>query len=90
MDYLGDDGNPNVNTRGLIVNDVSYLEQQFACQSLSLIPKIMHKYMVEPLPRWCQLTALFDVSQVNFVAYEHTDAVSAVWPFSEPPWFVIL
>jgi hypothetical protein len=90
MDYLGNDRYPNANTHGLIVNDVSDLDQQFACRSISLIPKIMRKCMVEPLPKWCQLTALFDVSQLNFVAYEHTDAVSAVWPFSEPPWFVIL
>jgi hypothetical protein len=38
----------------------------------------MRNLMVEPLPRRCRLTALFDVSQVNYVAYEHTDAVSAV------------
>ena len=30
----------------------------------------MHLLMVKPLPRRCRLTALFDVSQVNCMAYD--------------------
>ena len=65
MDYLGNDRYPNADTPGLIVDNVSYLEQQSAYRSIFLISKIMRKRMVEPLPRWCWLTALFDVSQVR-------------------------
>ena len=40
--------------------------------------------MVKPLPMRCRLTALFDVSQINDMKYEHTNEMSAVWPLGDP------
>ncbi|KAH9987971.1 hypothetical protein BJV77DRAFT_765332 [Russula vinacea] len=65
MDYLGNDRYPNANTPGLIISDVSYINNNLPVIQISLIPKIMRKCMVEPLPRRCRLTALFDVNQCD-------------------------
>ena len=51
----------------------------------------MHEIMVKPLPRGCRLTAMFDVSYIdNIMAYEYTDDVSAVLPFWDRSWFVVI
>jgi hypothetical protein len=68
MDYLGNDPHPNANTPGLIVDDVSCLEQQrVCCRSHSFPPQIMHDIMVKSLPPQCRLTAIFDVRTINNV-----------------------
>ena len=67
MDYLG---NPyqNADTPGLIVDDVSRLEQQrVLCRPIPFFPQIMHEIMVKSLPPGCHLTAIFDVRTTNNV-----------------------
>jgi hypothetical protein len=67
MDYLGNDPSPNPDTPGLIVDDVSRLEQQrVCCRSQFLFPpQIMHEIMVKSLPPKCRLTAIFDVRIID-------------------------
>ena len=67
VDYLG---NPylNANTPGLIVDDVSCLEQQRICsRSIPFSLQIMHKILVKSLPPQCHLTAIYDVRTINNV-----------------------
>jgi hypothetical protein len=51
----------------------------------------MHEILVRPLPLHCRLIAMFDVSYINnIMAYECTDDVSAVLPFWDCSWFVVI
>ncbi|SRR5216684_1532455 len=40
-----------------------------ACQSISLIPQIMHEIMVKSLPPKCHLTAIYDVRPINNIMW---------------------
>ena len=42
MDYCDDDPNPTANTRGLIVDDVSHLEQPHICLSIHSFDSLGH------------------------------------------------